>query len=324
MTHTPLVPGADELRFLPSEGLYEPGDIPDEKQTGSSAHTKPSVTSPRAEKAVPHDHHLALREPLSSSDPTGHVRRGRTEQTAGLARVLARAFEHDPVSAFILPNPSRRREGIEAMYRLVFVPGALKDNECYTTIDHAGVALWKPAGKPRPGLGESLGLAPTMLRILGHRTPRALRVLHYMESQLPTKPHAHLLFLGTDPDRQGQGVGSLLLRHTLSQLDSARSPAYLEASTPRSRALYLRHGFAVMNEIRLPGGGPPLWRMWREPQSSAIAHDENSSNRWRTSILPRCRPELARLTSSTTQPDDTPRRRHIQPVQPGLRARTSP
>jgi GNAT superfamily N-acetyltransferase len=73
------------------------------------------------------------------------------------------------------------------------------------------------------------------------------------------------VLLGTDPDRQGRGLGSLLLRQTLSELDWARTPAYLEASTPRSRALYLRHGFVVMNEIRLPGGGPPLWRMWRDP-----------------------------------------------------------
>jgi ribosomal protein S18 acetylase RimI-like enzyme len=207
--------------------------------------------------------------PPSSSDPTVHVRRGRTEETPRLARVLARAFEHDPVSAFILPDLSRRRRGIEAMYRLAYVPEALKDNECYTTSDQACVALWAPAGKPRPGLGENLRLAPTMLRILGRHTPRALRVLHYMESQIPMEPHAHLLFLGTDPDRQGQGLGSVLLRNTLSQLDRARTPAYLEASTPGSRALYLRHGFTVMDEIRLPGGGPPLWRMWRTPGNDA-------------------------------------------------------
>lgn len=33
----------------------------------------------------------------------GHVRRGLTGETARLARVLARAFEGDPVSAFLLP-----------------------------------------------------------------------------------------------------------------------------------------------------------------------------------------------------------------------------
>ena len=105
-----------------------------------------------------------------------------------------------------------------------------------------------------------------MARVLGRQTPRALRVLTYMEAQVPREPHAHLVLLGTDPRWQGQGLGSLVLRETLAPLDRERVPAYLEASTPRSRALYLRHGFVVMNEVRLPGGGPPLWRMWRDPQ----------------------------------------------------------
>jgi hypothetical protein len=42
-------------------------------------------------------------------------------------------------------------------------------------------------------------------------------------------------------------------------------PAYLEASTPRNRALYERHGFTVTEEFVLGKGSPPLWRMWREP-----------------------------------------------------------
>jgi len=53
----------------------------------------------------------------------------------------------------------------------------------------------------------------------------------------------------------------------LSRCDRERRPAYLEASSTRSRDLYARHGFAVEEEIRLPGDGPPMWRMWREPRS---------------------------------------------------------
>ena len=42
-------------------------------------------------------------------------------------------------------------------------------------------------------------------------------------------------------------------------------PAYHEATTPRNRALYERHGYVTLGEFTLPDGGPPLWRMWREP-----------------------------------------------------------
>ena len=60
-------------------------------------------------------------------------------------------------------------------------------------------------------------------------------------------------------------MASRSLAEVLDRCDDEGIPAYLEASTERSRALYLRHGFEVLNEIRMPGDGPPMWRMWREP-----------------------------------------------------------
>ena len=42
-------------------------------------------------------------------------------------------------------------------------------------------------------------------------------------------------------------------------------PAYHEASSPRNRALYERHGYVTQGEFTLPDG-PPLWPMWRDPR----------------------------------------------------------
>jgi ribosomal protein S18 acetylase RimI-like enzyme len=201
----------------------------------------------------------------SPADPWRSVRKARADEIAPLSQVLARAFEDDPVSAWVFPNSADRLRRMELMYRLMAVPDALGEDECYTTGDYAGVALWAPAGKAKPGLAESLRLIPTVARVCGRHTPRAVRVLSFMESKFPEEPHAHLMFLGTEPERQGQGVGSLLLRQNLARLDREGIPAYLEASTARNRALYLRHGFVDMDRMQLPGGGPRLWRMWRDP-----------------------------------------------------------
>jgi hypothetical protein len=54
------------------------------------------------------------------------------------------------------------------------------------------------------------------------------------------------------------------MRPALEEIDAASLPAYLESSTPRSRAMYERHGFAVTGELNYPMGGPPLWLMWRD------------------------------------------------------------
>jgi len=55
----------------------------------------------------------------------------------------------------------------------------------------------------------------------------------------------------------------------LDRCDAEATPAFLEASTPRSRALYERLGFAVTEEFRLAKRAPLQWRMWRQPRASA-------------------------------------------------------
>jgi ribosomal protein S18 acetylase RimI-like enzyme len=105
-----------------------------------------------------------------------------------------------------------------------------------------------------------------MVNVFGRRLPLALRTRLRMESRHPRNPcHWYLAIMGVDPRCQGRGLGSKLMRPVLETLDAEGTPAYLEASTLRSRALYERHGFAVTGEFKLPSGGPTLWQMWREP-----------------------------------------------------------
>ncbi len=71
--------------------------------------------------------------------------------------------------------------------------------------------------------------------------------------------------LGVDPARRGGGLGSALLAAGTHRCDVERRPAYLEATSPRNRRLYERHGFEVVGEVVLPDG-PSMWPMWRRPQ----------------------------------------------------------
>jgi ribosomal protein S18 acetylase RimI-like enzyme len=78
--------------------------------------------------------------------------------------------------------------------------------------------------------------------------------------------HWHLAILAVRPGCQGRGLGSALLRAQHDLLDRAGTPAYLESSSERARALYRRHGYADLGApIILPDDGPPMWPMWRAP-----------------------------------------------------------
>ena len=54
--------------------------------------------------------------------------------------------------------------------------------------------------------------------------------------------------------------------HTLAIVDAEHAPAYLEATSSRSRVLYERFGFEAITEL-VVDDSPTFWPMWRRPFS---------------------------------------------------------
>ncbi len=189
------------------------------------------------------------------------VRRAAAADLDAAAATLAAAFAADPVFSWLLPPGSRGRDGrMLALFRGV-TQSYLGKGQSYVSADGDAVALWAPPDKWQTPLRDLLLQAGPMLSVLRGRTVHGLRSLSAVEGRHPKEPaHWYLGFLGTLPDRQGQGLGASLLREVLDGLDA---PAYLESSNPRNLSLYRRHGFEVVEEMAMPWGCPPVWRMWR-------------------------------------------------------------
>jgi ribosomal protein S18 acetylase RimI-like enzyme len=183
-----------------------------------------------------------------------------------ISKAMTRAFFDDPVVGdWCLADESRRTRRLERIFELFLHRMYLPHDECYAAEGLVGGAFWLPPGTWKLGALAQLRLVARMSLFTGRATPRILQVLNFLEAKHPHEPHYYLQFLGVDPQWQSQGIGSALMQPILRRCDGDGVPAYLEASSERNRALYERHGFAVVEEVRLPGGGPPLWRMWREP-----------------------------------------------------------
>jgi GNAT superfamily N-acetyltransferase len=194
------------------------------------------------------------------------VRKATLDDVPRLADALARAFDSDPPMRWFLNDAETRVERARRLFEVMLRRVHLTRDYCYTTQGVVGGALWVPPGTWRLGVVDQVVLLPGMLRVFGRALARAQRGLAVMESGHPTVPHYYLDSLGVEPEWQGKGVGSALMQPVLERCDAERMPAYLNAGSPGSRDLYLRHGFAVTKEFRLPEDGPPLWRMWREPR----------------------------------------------------------
>jgi GNAT superfamily N-acetyltransferase len=184
-----------------------------------------------------------------------------------LSQLIADAFRDLPPSLWLLPDPADRARIFPGYFRL-YLDHALAGGVIATTPGRDAVALWIPAGTgpppPPPGYAARLAALTTPW------TGRFTAFDTVLDQAHPAgTPHHHLAILAVRPGRQGQGLGSALLAGQHRLLDHAGLPAYLEASSSRSRGLYLRHGYADHGPpITLPGG-PPLYPMLRPPRCSA-------------------------------------------------------
>jgi len=173
---------------------------------------------------------------------------------------ITMAFSTDPVVRWVLRDASRY-----LLYWPEFVKahgGAAFESGTADSIDDgAGVALWLP-----PGVGadeEAMGaIAEEAVPIAEQE--EVFSVMGQMSEFHPTGPHWYLPLIGVDVTRLGNGYGSALLRHALERCDRDGLPAYLEATSPRNKALYERHGFEELGVIQA-GQSPPMWPMLRQP-----------------------------------------------------------
>lgn len=203
---------------------------------------------------------------MTITQTTDHtVRHGTSADAATVAATVAAAFFEDPVTRWLLPDPERRRQVLLPMFRL-HVDSYLPHDETYLTPDGQGAAVWLPPGAELFTAEQEQAFGGAVAALLGPEAQRAFRLNEIFTEHHPHEPHYYCQFLATVPAAQGRGIGSVLLRHVLNRADAEGAPAYLEATSPRNRVLYERHGYVSRGELTLPDGGPTLWRMWRDPR----------------------------------------------------------
>lgn len=209
---------------------------------------------------------------MSGPDAPADVISADEADAVVLSQVIADAFLDLPPSWWLIADQAVRRRVFPEYFR-IFVEAALADGIVHTTQDRTAVAIWFPSGTGEPLPSDDPSDEPDdyLTRLTTVTQPWTSRFLAFdaaIESRHPPEPaHHHLAFLAVRPDRQGFGIGSaLLLAHHEFLDQQARLPAYLEASAPRSRDFYLRHGYADLGPPNyLPDGGPLMYPMWREP-----------------------------------------------------------
>jgi ribosomal protein S18 acetylase RimI-like enzyme len=185
----------------------------------------------------------------------------RTDEDRAVS-VLTLAFSADPIVRWAYPDAHKYYLYFPAFVR-AFAGKAFDEGTAFIAADYAGAALWLPPGVH----ADDEPLSELVAATVDAAVQEPLSELMEQQARLhPAEPHWYLPLIGVDPARQRQGHGAGLLQQALAACDREELPAYLEATSEGSRALYERHGFDVVDEIQVQGS-PPMWPMLRRPRA---------------------------------------------------------
>ena len=188
------------------------------------------------------------------------------------ATVLTRALGDDDVLRAIIRGENRPPR-VTALYVALLESGPI----AHRTVDVVrvnggpivGVGMWTGPDQDESWLQHPIQLLRE-IRAIGLRHLSIVRAMDAEYASFrPHYPHWYLTDLAVDPGSQGLGIGSALLRDRLAKVDADGLPAYLEATTPASRRLYERYGFAYVDTINPEG--PAAFAMVRPAQAGATA-----------------------------------------------------
>jgi GNAT superfamily N-acetyltransferase len=185
------------------------------------------------------------------------------------AQVLSRAFVDDPVTVAVYSKFSveRRIRALVVDFTAELLESVrrgcpIQANDSEGTLGAA--VIYPPGAYPLPKFDQWLLLLKSVWGNGFYDIGGWMKWLKEVDKLHPTEPHYYLEYIGVEPDYQGKGVGSVLLKYLCDKADDEGVGCYLENANPINTGYYLRFGFQIINEKDVIG--IPTWFMWRPEQ----------------------------------------------------------
>lgn len=187
-----------------------------------------------------------------------------------IADIAARAFDNDPLFLFVSKNPAKRRQFLETLIRQAFIDGKIIVNA--DTEVPLGFALWMRSKDASAGFIDMFynGQMKYVFTSNPIRTVQLLMLDNYFiktrKKVTGSDDSLYLYVVGVEPDYQGQGIGSRLIKPVLSAAAETKRPIVLETQKESNVGYYERLGFKVSQRGGTIGGAPETITMvWFPP-----------------------------------------------------------
>jgi len=203
----------------------------------------------------------------SEEKPTIEIETLHSSEIAEASVLMSQAYNSEHITCAVFGGQSeKQRSLLESGFKTTLKKGTVFSAKENGKILGAMRFVEHPACK-KEFLLQGLDLLPALL-VLGSKALRVRKWESIWSNHHPDKAHCHLEAIGVLPERQGQGVGSLLLGYFCAYIDQRRQAAYLETGLLKNVHLYERFGFKVVEEASVLS--VPNWFMWRDVVSSKM------------------------------------------------------
>ncbi|MBN2155239.1 MAG: GNAT family N-acetyltransferase [Candidatus Lokiarchaeota archaeon] len=176
--------------------------------------------------------------------------------------ILGEAFRDDPIWSKIMeeqPDKFNTVFGVPLKYCLrfgkVFAPSRdLEGLAAWIGSPYTNMSIWRliisGAFIPSFQLGVNIG----------QKIFQVFSVIEKDRKEFMKEAYVYLYVIGVHPSKQGQGIGTKLIRSMLEILPK-HIPIYLETETQDNVKFYEKLGFEILNEIKVPLFDLPMWEM---------------------------------------------------------------
>ncbi|MFM8856654.1 MAG: GNAT family N-acetyltransferase [Actinomycetota bacterium] len=182
------------------------------------------------------------------------IRPAQQTDLTQIRKTFIRSFWEDPVVRWLFPDDEDFRDGSMMIdfFRRLIAHGCSS-----VTPDVVAFALWIPPGRPDVEF-ETIQTDPPSDELIG----KFIALGEAIAVHTPAEDHWYLQTVGTHPDWQRRGYGSLLIEEGIARARRDGLGVYLETETIENVAYYQHLGFEIRSEWDVDAGGPHMWGMW--------------------------------------------------------------
>lgn len=189
-----------------------------------------------------------------------------------VTKMLERAFADDPLWKVILKGQEEEKKVVYVFEFLIRY--GLKYGRVYadsSAINGAGV--WLATPNTNMNIWQLLRSGVIKLGVkLGIKTGMKMDQIFSIikedrKKRMENQPYVYLSLLGVEPAKQGQGIGTKLVKKMIEHLPND-IPIYLETETEQNVHYYEKFDFEVVKKVYLPKVDLPMWEMvkWKRTE----------------------------------------------------------